>query len=58
MHIFITLKVDGGQYLIQRLGISNSNNVFCGTNKSQAAAVTAHGESVWSSLNASSYHII
>lgn len=45
-------------YLLQRLGISNGNNVLCGANKSQTAAVTAHSESVWNSLSASSYHII
>lgn len=54
MHSFITLKVDSEQYLIQRLGIGNGNNVLCGTNKSQTAAVTAHSEGVWSALSASS----
>lgn len=57
VHSFITLKVDGGLYLIQRLGIGYGNNVLGGTNKSQTAAVTAHGEGVWSALRASSYHI-
>lgn len=53
----MSLKGKCAIYLIQRLWVSDGDNVFRRTDKSQTAAVTAHCESVGSALSASGNHI-